>query len=102
MEEMREAVATHAARAYEKLRSEGLAARAVQVFFNTGHAESKGPHRLVALAADLPRVTNITPEVLRLTSRPSRRPGRTAMGGKHTATRNGRGDARPHAGRPRA
>jgi DNA polymerase V len=69
VEEMKEAVATHAARACEKLRAEGLAARAVQVFFDTGHRESKGPHRSVALAADLPRATNVTPEVLRLTSK---------------------------------
>ena len=67
IEEMKQAVATHAARACEKLRAEGLAARAVQVFFHTGHRESKGPHRSAALAADLPRATNITPEVLRLT-----------------------------------
>jgi DNA polymerase V len=67
--EMKEAVATHAARACEKLRAEGLAARAVQVFFNTGNAASKGPHRSAALAADLPRATNVTPEVLRLTSK---------------------------------
>jgi DNA polymerase V len=69
VEEMKEAVATHAARACEKLRAEGLAARAVQVFFNTGHSDAKGPHRSAALAADLPRATNITPEVLRLTAR---------------------------------
>ena len=65
--EMREAVATHAARACEKLRSEGLAARAVQVFFHTGHEDAKGPHRSASLAADLPRATNVTPEVLHLT-----------------------------------
>ena len=62
--EMQEAVATHAARACEKLRAEGLAARAVQVFFHTGHAEAKGPHRSVAVAAELARATNRTPEVL--------------------------------------
>ena len=64
--EMKEAVATHVARACEKLRSEGLAARAVQVFFHTGHEEAKGPHRSAALAADLARATNVTPEVLRV------------------------------------
>src|SRR5690606_29184857 len=36
LEEMKQAVATHAARACEKLRGEGLGARAVQVFFHTG------------------------------------------------------------------
>ena len=63
-EEMKQAVATHAARACEKLRAEGLAARAVQVFFHTGHREAKGPHRSAAMAADLPRATNRTPEVI--------------------------------------
>lgn len=67
--EMREAVATHAARACEKLRSEGLAARAVQVFFHTGHEDAKGPHRSASLAADLPRATNVTPDVLHVTGR---------------------------------
>jgi DNA polymerase V len=62
--ELEEAVATHAARACEKLRAEGLAARAVQVFFNTGHPQAKGPHRSVAVAAELARATNRTPEVL--------------------------------------
>lgn len=67
--EMREAVATHAARACEKLRAEELAARAVQVFFHTGHEDAKGPHRSASLAADLPRATNVTPEVLHTTGR---------------------------------
>jgi DNA polymerase V len=67
--EMKEAVATHAARACEKLRAEGLAARAVQVFFHTGHEGARGPHRSVAQAVDLPRATNVTPEVLRVTGR---------------------------------
>lgn len=62
--EIRQAVATHAARACEKLRAEGLAARAVQVFFHTGHAQAPGLHRSVAQALDLPRATNRTPEVL--------------------------------------
>ena len=69
VDEMREAVATHAARACEKLRSEGLSARAVQVFFHTGHEDAKGPHRSASLAAELPRATNVTPEVLRVTGR---------------------------------
>ena len=64
IEEMKQAVATYAARACEKLRAEGLAASAVQVFFHTGHPEAKGPHRSVAMAADLPRATNVTPEVI--------------------------------------
>jgi DNA polymerase V len=69
IEEMKQAVATHAARACEKLRAEGLAARAVQVFFHTGHAQARGPHRSAALAADLPRATNLTPEMLAVTTR---------------------------------
>lgn len=69
LEEMKQAVATHAARACEKLRGEGLGARAVQVFFHTGHEAAQGPHRSAALAADLPRATNLTPEVLAVTGR---------------------------------
>lgn len=69
IEEMKQAVATHTARACEKLRAEGLAARAVQVFFHTGHARARGPHHSAALAADLPRATNITPEVLAVARR---------------------------------
>ncbi len=62
--EVREAVATHASRACETLRREGLAARAVQVFLNTGHEGARGPHRSGALAAELAGATNRTPEVL--------------------------------------
>ena len=89
--EMQEAVATHAARACEKLRAEGLAARAVQVFFHTGHAEAKGPHRSVAVAAELARATNRTPEVLAACRRLVRkRGGETTAVPRRSRTRTGR------------
>ena len=62
---MREALSTHAAKACETLRREGLAARAVQVFYRTGHADQRGPHRSVALGAGLPAATAATTDVVR-------------------------------------
>ncbi|MDX1530028.1 MAG: Y-family DNA polymerase [Rhodothermales bacterium] len=67
--ELKEAVATHTARACEKLRAEGLAARALSVFFHTGHEGAKGPHRSASLAVELGHPSNRTPELLRVALR---------------------------------
>ena len=62
--ELREAVATHAARAAEKLRREGLAAQAVGAFVTTkGHGE--GPHRSGSQAVALGPATNRTSDLVR-------------------------------------
>ena len=62
--DLQEAVATHAARAAEKLRSEGLAARAVGAFVST-KGFGDGPHRTGSSAVALGFATNRTPEILR-------------------------------------
>jgi DNA polymerase V len=67
--EVRQAVATHAARAAEKLRAEGLAAGALHVFFHTGHPDGRGPHRSASAASDLPYPSNRTPDLLRIAGR---------------------------------
>ncbi len=62
--EIRHAVATHAARAAEKLRAEGLAARAVGAFVSTkGHGA--GPHRTGASAVALGFATDRSAEIIR-------------------------------------
>jgi DNA polymerase V len=61
---LREAVATHAARAAEKLRAEGLAARAVGAFVST-KGIGDGPHRTGSAAVALGYAANRTPEIIR-------------------------------------
>ena len=58
-----EAVATHAARAAEKLRAEGLRAGALQVYVTTGQ-HGPGPHRHGALAAPFAHPTASTFEIV--------------------------------------
>ncbi len=60
---IREAVATHAARAAEKLRAEGLAAHAVGAFVST-KGIGEGPHRTGSAAVALGFATNRTPDLL--------------------------------------
>ena len=67
--DVREALAVHAESACARLRAEGMAARAVQVFFHTGHGGARGPHRSASRAAALPLPTNDTAEVTALTHR---------------------------------
>ena len=64
LEDLREAVATHASRAAEKLRAEGLATRGLQVFIAT-RGLGPGPHTSAARAATLPRPTSYTPELVK-------------------------------------
>ena len=65
-----EAVANHAARAAEKLRAEGLAAGALQVFVTTGGARhGDGPHRHGARMAAFARPTSSTSEIVALARR---------------------------------
>ncbi|MDX1421054.1 MAG: DUF4113 domain-containing protein [Rubricoccaceae bacterium] len=60
---LREALATHAARAAEKLRAEGLVAGVLQAFATTkGHG--RGPHRHGAATVTLARPTNRTPALI--------------------------------------
>ena len=68
-DDVRQALAVHAEAACETLRREGLAARAVQAFFHTGHAEARGPHRSAARAAALSPATNDTAAVVAATHR---------------------------------
>ena len=62
--ELREAVATHAARAAEKLRREGLACRAVGAFVTT-KGLGEGPHRSGSQAVALGQATNRTADLVR-------------------------------------
>ena len=62
--ELKEAVATHAARAAEKLRREGLACRAVGAFVTTRHF-GDGPHRSGSQAVSLGQATNRTSDLVR-------------------------------------
>ena len=62
--ELKEAVATHAARAAEKLRREGLACRAVGAFVTTRHF-GDGPHRSGSRAVSLGQATNRTSDLVR-------------------------------------
>ena len=65
-----EAVANHAARAAQKLRAEGLAAGALQVFVTTGGARhGPGPHRHGALMAPFAHPTASPFEIVRLARR---------------------------------
>ena len=64
LEDIREAVATHAARAAEKLRAEGLAAAAVGAFVST-KGIGEGPHRTGSGAVALGFATNRSPEIIR-------------------------------------
>lgn len=59
-----EAVATHAARAAEKLRREGLATARVGAFVTT-KGFGPGPHRTGWIEMQLPRATNQTPDLIR-------------------------------------
>ena len=59
-----EAVATRTARAAEKLRTEALVTRGLQVFITTRFF-GKGPHYENGAAARLPRPTSYTPELVR-------------------------------------
>ena len=61
--DVRAALAVHAEAACATLRREGLAARAVQVFVHTGHADARGPHRSAARSSALPAATNDTATV---------------------------------------
>ena len=63
---MREALATHASHACRTLRDEGLAARAVQVFYHTGR-HGNGPHRSASLGLPLTPATNATDRVVAAT-----------------------------------
>ena len=72
-----EAVATHAARAAEKLRAEGLAAGALQVFLTTG-GHGAGPHRQGAAMEPFAHPTASTFEVVGLARRLLRRCHRPA------------------------
>lgn len=74
-----EAVANHAARAAEKLRAEGLAAGALQVFLTTG-GHGPGPHRQGAAMEPLPHPTASTPVLVRLARRLLRACHRPATG----------------------
>lgn len=62
--ELKEAVATHAARAAEKLRREGLSCRAVGAFVTTRHF-GDGPHRSGSRAVSLGQATNRTSDLVR-------------------------------------
>ena len=62
--ELREAIATHAARAAEKLRREGLAAQAVGAFVTTREF-GDGPHRSGSRAVSLGQATNRTSDLVR-------------------------------------
>jgi DNA polymerase V len=63
-EPLREAVSTHAARAAEKLRREGLAAGRLHVFATTKE-HGAGPHKTCAATCALGHPTNRTPELIR-------------------------------------
>lgn len=69
LRDLREALAVHAEDACERLRREGMAARAVQVFFRTGRNASRGPHRSASRAAALAVATNDTAAVTAVTHR---------------------------------
>ncbi len=60
---MREALSTHASAACATLRDEGLAAKAVQIFYHTGR-HGPGPHRSVSLALPLAVPTSCTDTIL--------------------------------------
>lgn len=60
---MREALSVHASAACATLREEGLAARAVQVFYHTGR-HGPGPHRSASLGSPLARATSCTGDVV--------------------------------------
>ena len=66
-----EAVATHAARAAEKLRAEDLRAGTLQAFVSTGTPgrHGSGPHRYGALSVRFPRPTASTFEIVRQSRR---------------------------------
>lgn len=64
LETIRRAVATHAARAAEKLRAEGLVAGRVGAFCTTkGYGD--GPHRTGWVEGDLVCASNRTPDLIR-------------------------------------
>lgn len=60
---LEQAVATHAARAAEKLRREGLAAARVGAFITT-KGFGPGPHRTGWIEVQLPQATNRTPDLI--------------------------------------
>jgi len=67
-DEMAEALATHAADACRALRREGLAARALQIFFHTPR-HGAGPHHAASRALAFSAPTNRTPDVTALARR---------------------------------
>ena len=71
LEPILEAVATHAARAAEKLRAEDLRAGTLQAFVSTGTPgrHGSGPHRRGALATSFARPTASTFEIVRQSRR---------------------------------
>ena len=64
VEELREAVATHATRAGEKLRRQRLAASAVHVFFHTNAHRPDLPQYFPAAGRELLVPTSFTPELI--------------------------------------
>ncbi|WP_218827642.1 Y-family DNA polymerase [Rubricoccus marinus] len=60
---LREALSTHASAACATLREEGLAAKAVQIFYHTGR-HGPGPHRSASLALPLATPTSCTDAIL--------------------------------------
>ena len=64
LENLREAVATHATRAGEKLRRQRLAASAVHVFFHTNPRRPELPQHFPAAGRELLVPTSFTPELV--------------------------------------
>ncbi len=64
LEELREAVATHATRAGEKLRAKGLAASAIHVFMHTNPRRPELPQYSPGAGRELLVPTSFTPELI--------------------------------------